>query len=525
MGVHSGKFYDAIKMREYCDGMKEAAAVFDRNAELSHRCIAEFHATDTFKGMTANETKKFVKSGIGNMLKAVSRTHVKMIKMQTELMELFENMVDPSQNARIEYDALDLINKDFKDLYYTYKDRADNVRRLVDGLNEEFGNYAYFEQPDSQTGLDAFIDFCGGESDSAGFLFQCQQKMLAYDETAKTLIKSKDTMTKVGKINSSISSTKDALVPIGEAVSKAEGIIIDTVNNVIKNINKKNTANSTNLNVEFGKSLVDIYGFNDEEASLITQAFDNYFNNSENDLSNEEKIHMFYRNFAALHTEYSSSSKLFGNMCDTTSTENAKTFFDELGIDSDALQAAIEQQHAVCSNNGTRDMAHEAVIYATMSNSSWLKKTADYDDSIDALIGYKGDVYSARMGDDDKKADIAAVNLYQRMKNSDGDIMGAINEYNKDVNEGLINESMEFLENYGNGDTEKGMKNLIKEMDDESAGTWFLTRSYYGYGGFYGPGPYSYGDYGYCYDGQSNDIKEKREEFLQYLTEQTGISH
>ena len=60
---------------------------------------------------------------------------------------------------------------------------------------------------------------------------------------------------------------------------------------------------------------------------------------------------------------------------------------------------------------------------------------------------------------------------------------------------------------------------------DESFGTWYLTGSYYGYGGGYGPGPYSYGDYGYYYNGQHGDVKTAREEFLQYLTDNSGISH
>ena len=170
MSINSGKFYDAVKMREFCDGWKDLVLNYAEKKVISDNQFSSMRDTDSFRGMTADQSKLLVKKGMGRMLREVAKTQKKMRKAQTEVMELFENMVDPSQNARIEYDTLEMINNDFKELYYIYKDRADNVRRIVDCLNNEFGNYAYFEQPDSQTGLDAFYDFCGGDSDTAGYL-------------------------------------------------------------------------------------------------------------------------------------------------------------------------------------------------------------------------------------------------------------------------------------------------------------------------------------------------------------------
>ena len=211
MCIQNGKFYDARRMREFCDGLKNAVLEYDDLAETTHREFASFHSTEGFMGATAIETKKFIKDGIGNMLKTVSESQNQMVKAQTEMITLFETMVDSSQNARIEYDVLEMINKDFRNMYFIYKDSAEKVKKLVDGLNSEFGNYAYFEQPNSKSGIDAFIDFCGGDNDHAGFLRECQNKLAAYDEAAKALLNEKDTMTKVEKVDSCIVNTKAAL--------------------------------------------------------------------------------------------------------------------------------------------------------------------------------------------------------------------------------------------------------------------------------------------------------------------------
>ena len=69
-------------------------------------------------------------------------------------------------------------------------------------------------------------------------------------------------------------------------------------------------------------------------------------------------------------------------------------------------------------------------------------------------------------------------NLYYRMKGcKDGDIWGAMTEYNIGVEDGSINGSKEFLEHFGKGDAEKGMEKLKKELDKETPITNILSRN------------------------------------------------
>ena len=123
-------------------------------------------------------------------------------------------------------------------------------------------------------------------------------------------------------------------------------------------------------------------------------------------------------------------------------------------------------------------------------------------EDIDALIGYKGDVYSGDMGVDDIKSDIAAYNIYYRMRNSEnGNIWETMTQYNEGVSEGTINGSKEFLSHFGNGDPEKGMEVLKKDLDSETNGIDMLKKKT-----------------------TPERIAARKKEFLDYITDESGVA-
>lgn len=228
------------------------------------------------------------------------------------------------------------------------------------------------------------------------------------------------------------------------------------------------------------------YGFSEENSKLIKDAYEAFENSDlSKNLNNKEKINLFFSNMASLHSGYSGDSSLFKHMGDNPTHSDAVKFFDDLGVDGEELKEIVNNQHKICEDNEYRDFAHECAIYSVMANENLIKSFAGNFDDVDELVGFKGDIYSKSMGIDDIKSDIAAVNIYNRMlDSSDGDIFGAFTEYNEGCADGTINESREFLEYYGGGDVEKGMKNLINRIDDTSIGTWYLSGEYGGYGGY-----------------------------------------
>ncbi|RKM56509.1 hypothetical protein D6853_06900 [Butyrivibrio sp. X503] len=102
---------------------------------------------------------------------------------------------------------------------------------------------------------------------------------------------------------------------------------------------------------------------------------------------------------------------------------------------------------------------------------------------------------------DDKKSDISAYNIYNRMLNSkDGDIWNTMVEYNENASDGTINESKEFLERLGNGDAEKGMKKLKKQLNKTSIGTDIISK-----------------------DVDEEKIKETKDDFLKHVSNESGV--
>jgi len=246
---------------------------------------------------------------------------------------------------------------------------------------------------------------------------------------------------------------------------------------------------------------------------------------------NDKKIKRFYSNLAALHEEYAAKYEvdfknqksgditqdikenfkynIIGNIKRnlkpfnmtgvTPNHQEAIAFFNALGVDGNELKEAIERQHSSCLDNRKRDFVHECAIFAIMAEKHGTKEVAGFVDDVDALIGYKGDVYSGKMGIDDKKSDVQAYNIYYRMRASkDGDIWAAMSEYNEGVCEGKINGSREFLAHFGNGDPQKGMVELKKELDRKTIGTELLK-------------------------GDPDDVQRTKKEFLDYISKESGI--
>ena len=333
MNIQNGKFYDAVKMREFCDGWKDLVVNYIDKKETTDGHFSTFNDTESFRGMTADQSKLFVKKGMGRMLRKVAKTQIKMRKAQAEVMELFENMVDPSQNARIEYDTLELINNDFKELYYIYKDRADNVRRIVDCLNNEFGNYAYFEQPDSQTGLDAFYDFCGGDSDTAGYIRNCQNKLAAFDATAKALLTGKDTMDNTKKINTHVVYTKEALAPAPAENIKTVKVTLDPVDN------SKATANAKkNTKDDMYKYIQSYYGFTDDEMTYLKENYpgllSSLYGTTKYSSSDADKVYQMTKDKLKSMTFHAEASEYGGRKVIIGKSAPGKDWYNEEGLDT-----------------------------------------------------------------------------------------------------------------------------------------------------------------------------------------------
>lgn len=307
----------------------------------------------------------------------------------------------------------------------------------------------------------------------------------------------------------SVDELANVLKKIVDAYIKIEkSIINDAIDSLDSHNDSKNEEKPEQFYEEqYKKAMVEEFGFTEEEAELLMDAYKKFNESDEaKEMDNIDKINLFFSNMASLYSGYSSAKKEFNLMGNNPSTESAIEFFNDLDVDGNKLKDIVNNQHSACSDK-KRDFVHECAIYSVMANDCLTKTCADKLDNIDALVGYKGDIYSKSMGQDDIKSDIAAVNIYNRMKDcEDGDIWGAMVDYNNGCKDGTINPSLEFLEGMGDGDAEKGMDNLIAEIDDKSVATEYLSH-----------------DFSDMSD-KDGGVDECRTDFLNHLSKESGVN-
>ncbi len=213
MGINDGKFYDAKLSSEYYEVIKKEKSLYDSKADVTRASQDGFEANELFHGITARAMKMFIKNGTGKMLNDVTDMYSQMISNQKYIMNAFESIVDNSPNARVEYDTLEIINKDFKSFYRRFNEIATQTHDIVDNLNNEFGGEipGGFPQPDSKKAIDSFIDICGGDDANKGYFKECQDKLLAFDEIIKAYLKGKETPFNSADLNKRLNTTSDII--------------------------------------------------------------------------------------------------------------------------------------------------------------------------------------------------------------------------------------------------------------------------------------------------------------------------
>ncbi len=233
------------------------------------------------------------------------------------------------------------------------------------------------------------------------------------------------------------------------------------------------------------KAFEELYGFSEEEAELINCALtkigiaiDIYCLINQIPLDNKKKIKVTFGSLASLVKGYSSADQMFRLVSDNISTNDAIELYNDIGIDGELLKRVIVDQHNGAPDKRIRDFAHECATYSVMANEGFVKWAGGLIDDIDALVGFKGDIYQGVMRDDDLMSDITSTNLYNRMLNAkDGNMLSAMREYYDGVMNESINESLEFLTVYGKGDPKKGLIKVWQIIEDESLGTDMLSKN------------------------------------------------
>ena len=543
--------YNAEVMNSFTDALCNDSDRYRERARALEREYVRYHNNDTFVGEMAEDSKRFIYDVQGDEL------HMKNLELKKEFLNMclsienkFKEEVDPSPKARVSIEVLSKIKKDFNGVYNAADTKGYELECHAKQVVDIFGKWGVSTVPYCRRLVESLDEFCG----QGRMLDKDIKKLENFDREACAIIDRKDLTGYANNLQRKIKYTAgilDSMTVYQPDVTKnSVGLVSLSTMGAVKNnpfdAFKKLIALSKNkksdpvviTDPKYLETMQKEFGFTEEEATLLYTAYTRYLEKKPSKLGeeyNDMKIKQFFANLAALHEEYAAKYEvdfksqdsgdilhdikesfkynIIGNLKRnlkpfnvtgvTPNHQEAIAFFNALGVDGEELKKAIERQHSSCGDDHKRDFVHECAIFAIMAEHSGCKNlgsTLYGNEDIDALIGYKGDVYSGYMGEDDMKSDVAAYNIYYRMRNSkNGDVWEAMNIYNEGVAEGSINGSNEFLAHFGDRDPELGMKVIKEDLDTETKGTAKLN-------------------------GDVEMIAQRKEEFLNYLSNESGIS-
>ncbi|RKM57758.1 hypothetical protein D6856_13970 [Butyrivibrio sp. XB500-5] len=244
MGFNDGKFYDAKLSRDYYEGLRKSRRDFDDNADLVRIAHDAFDSNALYNGDTARAHKRFIKNGCGKMLNDDTKMMEEMTAHQEYMMNTFEGMVDADPNARIEINTLDTINRDFKAFHGRFKELTEHTHKVVTDLNNEFGaEVGGFPFPNGPAALEPLTLLCGGEDPGKGYLKDCQNMLISYDDTVHGYLKTKEIPYNTLDLNKRVKATKQIINAYAYADPDVDGVKIDQLEGpkakAVKVVNKR----------------------------------------------------------------------------------------------------------------------------------------------------------------------------------------------------------------------------------------------------------------------------------------------
>lgn len=547
--------YDAEVMNSFTDALCSDLDRYRERARALEREYVRYHNNDTFVGEMADDSKRFIYDVQGDEL------HMKNLELKKEFLNIclsienkFKEEVDPSPKARISIEALSKIKKDFNVINNVADSTGYELECYAKQVVDVAGKWGVSTIPYCHRLVETLDEFCG----HGRMLDKDIKKLENFDQEACAIINRKDLTGYANNLQRKIKYTAgilDSMTVYQPDVAKnSVGLVSLSAMGALKNnpfdVFKKLLSVSKEkdpvviTDPKYLETMQKEFGFNEEQATLLYEAYERFekkYPTKTGKEWNDLKIKKFYSNLAALHPGYSSEDKTFKSLMVTPSPSQAVAFFNSLGVDGEKLKKVINEQHSSCADNGKRDFVHECAIFAIMSEHGGTKELGEEaskvfektgareklekygvmekfksivkkefgkdidievdgaDEDVDALIGYKGDIYSGSMGEDDRKSDIAAYNIYYRMRNSkNGDVWESMMLYNEGVSEKSINGSREFLAHFGDGDPELGMEVLKKDIDKDTYGSNILK-------------------------GDPEDIQKEKENFLKHVSNESGV--
>ncbi|SDB57054.1 hypothetical protein SAMN02910298_02943 [Pseudobutyrivibrio sp. YE44] len=188
MEKQNGKFFDVSKTREYFGKLSDQYTDFASAAGVHKDSIWDMINTNSWRGTDAETAKNLLKTNKITLVDALTDLHMETLEIGQLILDKFAAEVDDALDARIDYNTLEKINLDYKNLYANSTSVFDSSVEQATSCQQRFSRYGDIRIPDYSVTKDALIDICGGDDDEGGFIFACMKKLEKFDAETLAMI-------------------------------------------------------------------------------------------------------------------------------------------------------------------------------------------------------------------------------------------------------------------------------------------------------------------------------------------------
>ena len=211
MGTDSGKFYDAAATRSYCEQAEDEYDTYAQNAGIQTDTFLDFAGKSRWQGLDAIAGKHLTGTCETGRLGRILQLQKDMSDLHADVIDKFSHEVDGAADALVKADILKKENRDFCDLFSEYDSLGKDVEKITDELSSRFSRYGSFTKPDFETGRNAFRDLCGGDEENTGYLYECRQKLSAYDMQTVLMIERSGILRRIDDLKAEITASDNAI--------------------------------------------------------------------------------------------------------------------------------------------------------------------------------------------------------------------------------------------------------------------------------------------------------------------------
>ena len=309
--------YDAEVMSSFIDALCHDIDTHRERTRALESGYVKYHDNETFVGEMADVSKRFIYDVQGDM-------HDKNIELKKEFLNMclsienkFKEEVDPSPKARISVETLSKIKREFNVCYNSVDTKGYELECHAKELVDVLAKWGVSTVPCYRRSMEAFDEFCGhGNS-----LDKSIKKLENFDQEACALMDHMDIEGAANDLQRNIqhkAGILDSMTVYQPAMEKSSiGLVALSTMGAVKNnpldalkkllATQKKSDPVVITDPKYLETMVKEFGFTEEQATLLYEAYDKYQKKNPSKVSeewNDVKIKQFYANLAALHEEY-----------------------------------------------------------------------------------------------------------------------------------------------------------------------------------------------------------------------------